>query len=202
MSRIELDGCELQLLSVIKGLVSEAEKVRDAMTRFQPDAVGISISKEELIGLREGEYEEYEPSDLEMAYGELLSTFGEVELPPPCYVVAMELCDAQAIPLIPVDMNEEMFSKAYCDLVSGGDLLREGLFAKRAMKRRFDLSSPEAFVRDWDVRSNRPPGFRKLERQREEHMASALRKLCAKHRRVLAVIEEERSDGVLSFLEN
>jgi len=63
MQEIELNGSKVFVLPVIKGLVSDGEKVRAAIVEIRPDAVGISISREELEGLRTYKGEEIELSD-------------------------------------------------------------------------------------------------------------------------------------------
>lgn len=185
----------------MKGLVSEEESVSAAFAEFGPDAIAVSISREELEGLRRKEdYDKYEPSSLEIAYAENLETFGEVRLPPPCYVRALDLSEERGVPIVPIDMDEETYSDTFCELVGGMDLLRESMFARRAERRRFDLTSPRSFVIDWDRRVNRAKGFRGLEALREGHMAQELRKASKAHRRILAIVELERAEGVVASL--
>ena len=104
MQRIELNGSKVYVLPVIKGLVSEGEKVRAAILETRPEAVGVSISREELEGLRSYQGEEIGLSALEEAYKAGLEEFGEVQLPPPCYLEALRACEELGIPLIPLDM--------------------------------------------------------------------------------------------------
>lgn len=201
MGSVELNGSLIRVLPVVKGLVSEEESVSAAFAEFGPDAIAVSISREELEGLRRKEdYDKYEPSSLEIAYAENLEEFGEVRLPPPCYVRALDLSEERGVPIIPIDMDEETYSDTFCELVGGMDLLRESMFARRAERRRFDLTSPRSFVIDWDRRVNRAKGFRALEALREGHMAQELRKASKAHRRILAVVELERAEGVAASL--
>ncbi len=197
MIRVRVDGCDIHILPVVKGLISEEEKVCQAIHEVQPDAVAISVSQEELDGLKNKEdYDKYEMSDLEIAYAAHLETFGEVQLPPPCYVRSMDLCAERSIILVPIDMNEEEFSEAYCSQVGTFDLLKESFFSSRVVKKKFDLTSPERFVEDWDSKVNKAKGFQELERSREKHMAKALQQMTHKYRRILAVVECERAKGV------
>jgi hypothetical protein len=201
MRSVDLNGSVISILPVVRGLVSEEESVANAFREIGPDAVAVSISKEELEGLRRKEdYDKYEPSSLEISYAENLSIFGKVEIPPPCFVKSLELCDQDKVPIIAIDMDEEKFSDMFCDSVGGLDLLRESLFARKAWKKKFDLSSPQSFVIDWDRRVNKAKGFRALERTREEHMALSLVNLSKRCTSILAVIEFERSAGVEAFL--
>jgi pheromone shutdown protein TraB len=202
MREIDLNGSRVFVLPVIKGLVSEGKKVRDAISEIRPQAVGISISKEELEGIRSYQGEEIELSDLEEAYQAGLEEFGEVQLPPPCYIEALKTCDELGVPIIPIDMNEELFSDRYCELVGGLELVKESFFSHRIARKRFNLDSAEAFVLDYDRKVNGGRGLSALNAEREAHMASVLRSLTEGHRCILAIIELERAHSVSIFMEN
>jgi hypothetical protein len=201
MIRGRVDGAEIAILPAVKGLVSEGDAVAAAIRELMPDAVGISVSREELEALRDKSiYSDYEMSALEKAYAENLSSFGEVELPSPSYVSALDTCQDLRIPLIPLDMNDAEYTELYCKNVRAADMVRDTFFSRRADRKRFDLSSPLAFTLDWDSKVNRTKGFRELQRGREEHMATALRNMTRKHRHILAVVEAERAEGVGTLL--
>jgi hypothetical protein len=202
MRVIESNGSRLAVLPVIKGLVSEGEKVAEAIASFAPAAIGVSLSKEELGGLRERQsYEDFELTIPEQAYKSGLELFGPVQLPFPCYIKAIEVADLAKIPLLPVDMNEETFTEQYCLLVGGMEMVFGGMGDRRLYKKQFDLNSPEAFVRDYDRKVNNGSGYRKLMRLREEHMARTLLGMRRRYRDILAIIELERADGVIKALE-
>ncbi len=197
MRNVSLNGATVCILPVVKGLLSEEDVVAEAMRTFNPDAVGISISREDLAGLRRKEdYDKYEPSVLEVAYGNCLAAFGKVRIPPPCYVRALDLCDEGGVHIVPIDMNEEEYSEAYCENVGALDLMKESFFSKGADRKKFDFSSPAEFAIDWDGKVNRSKGFKTLVRMRERHMAEALAGMTRKYRKILAVVECERAKGV------
>jgi hypothetical protein len=197
MQEIEIDGSKAFLLPVIKGPVSEAEKVRSAITDGRPTVVGISVSKEELEGLRAYKGEEIELSELEEAYRLGLEEFGEVKLPPPCYLEAVKACDELQIPLIPIDMNEELFSDRYCELIGGLELMRESFFARRLAKKRFDMDSAESFVLDYDRKVNGGRGLSTLNREREVHMATTVLEMAPGRATMLVIVELERFAGLI-----
>jgi len=201
MQEIELNGSRIYVLPVIKGLISEGEKVRTTIMDARPDAVGMSISREELEGLRTYQGEEIELSDLEEAYKAGLSEFGEVQLPPPCYLEALKACDELGIPLIPLGMNEDLFTDRYCELIGSLELMKESFFSHRIARKRFDLESADSFVLDYDRKVNGGRGISALNAEREEHMASVLRSLTEGHRCILAIIELERANSVSIFME-
>src|SRR6266571_1911058 len=53
MDVVTLGGCRVHLMPVVRGLVSEGERVRAAFADAGPEAVALSISREELQGLRD-----------------------------------------------------------------------------------------------------------------------------------------------------
>ncbi|MDW5561618.1 MAG: hypothetical protein SA339_00200 [Methanomassiliicoccus sp.] len=202
MRTIDLQTASVTVLPVVKGLVSEAEAVSQAFSEIDPEVIAVSISREELDALRKREdYDLYVPSDLEIIYQAFLERFGEVRIPPPAFVRALEISEHQGAVIVPLDMNDELYTATYCDKVSTFDMIRESFFARRATGKSYDVSTPATFVRSWDRRVNRS-GFRKLEEARERHMADVLRILARKYRRVLAVVECERCEGILALLED
>ncbi|OPX58194.1 MAG: hypothetical protein A4E30_01581 [Methanomassiliicoccales archaeon PtaB.Bin215] len=200
MHEIELNGSRIFVLPVIKGLVREGEKVRNAISELQPQAVGISISKEELEGLRSYQGEEIELSDQEEAYKAGLLEFGDVQMPPPCYTEAVKVTDELGIPLIPIDMNEELFSERYCELISGLELMKESFLSHRVARKRFNLDSPESFVLDYDRKVNGGKGLATLNAEREAHMALAAGEMAEGRSPLLLLLELERAGGTIRLL--
>jgi len=202
MRSTEIDGVAVHVLGVVKGLVSEKAKVRDAILSLDPDVVGLSISAEELEALKVKEdYSKYEMSTLEEVYAVYLESFGPVELPTPAYVEAMELCAEKHIELVALDLSDAEYTEAYCENIGAMEIVRESFFSRSISRKRFNISSPEQFALDWDRKVNRAKGFRELEERREAHMAEELNVLAKAHKKVLAVIEIERADGVLARIE-
>jgi len=201
-SKFQSRGCAIHMLPVIKGLVSESNSVKEAFDSTHPDTIAISISKEELEGLRNLP-EDFEPdlSRYEEIYVNGLGRFGEVTAPPPCYVAALELAEHSGIPLVPVDMDEESYTELYCAAVPGTTLFRHSTRTWILKRRHFGAESPEEFVKSWDRAVNRLEGFGTIEKKRAEVIADGILAACEKSKRLLAVVELERSDDVASLLE-
>jgi hypothetical protein len=201
LEKLKVDGCTIHILSVIKGLKSETEKVRKAFEETKPDVVAISLSREEVEGLKNIP-DDYEPelSRYEEIYAEGLGRFGEVAAPPPCYVATLELARHEGIPLIPVDMDEQSYTDLYCAVVPGTALFRHSTRTWLLKRRTFSDDSPEAFVLAWDKAVNNMEGFRIIENKRAEAMAKGIKKACAGSNGLLAVIELERAADVLDIL--
>jgi hypothetical protein len=201
LEKLKVDGCTVHILSVIKGLKSETEKVRKAFEETKPDVVAISLSREEVEGLKNIP-DDYEPelSRYEEIYAEGLGRFGEVAAPPPCYVATLELARHEGIPLIPVDMDEQSYTDLYCAVVPGTALFRHSTRTWLLKRRTFSDDSPEKFVLAWDKAVNNMEGFRIIENKRAEAMAKGIKKACAGSNGLLAVIELERVADVLDIL--
>jgi hypothetical protein len=203
MQSVELNGSKIRIEAVFKGLVSEEARVQAVFDAVRPDVLGISVSKEGLAAMRMDLPESaYDLSEQEQVYKAFMETFGEVRLPTPAYTKALAISKQTGTPIIPLDMNDDLYTQAYCEAVGGLDLVREGLGSKKLRRKKFDISSPEAFVIDWDRKVNRISGFRRLELARETHIARTLGNLANKYKVVLAIVEFERAEGVAETLTN
>jgi len=197
-----VNDCAIHVLPVVKGLVSETKRVQDAFETVHPDKVAISLSKEELEGLRNMP-DDYEPelSRYEELYAKGLSKFGEVAAPPPCYVATIELADHWKVPLAPVDLDEDAYTELYCAAVPGTTLFRHSTRTWLLKRRNFRANTPEEFVKAWDRAVNRLRGFETIEAKRTESIANGILKAAAGSRILLAVVEVERADEVCGLLE-
>ena len=194
MSVVQIGTSRLTVVPVIRGLLSEGDKVREAVMGATPQAIAVSISKEELAGLKNMDEDlEYDMSEVETLYSDVLSGFGEVTLPPPCFSVALEMSEELDVPVLPIDMNEELFSDRYCELIGGMELVKESFFTHHLAKKKFNLENAEAFVLDYERKVNGGRGIQSLNAEREAHMVGTLKGLASHHQDVLCVIELERS---------
>lgn len=198
---ISVNGGTVHLLPVIKGLKSEAEKVKDAFERIHPHKVAVSLSKEELQGLRDMP-EDFEPelSRYDEIYADGLGRFGEVAAPPPCYVAAVELADHHGVPLVAVDLDEDSFSELYCAAVTGPALFRHSTRTWLLKRRRFDAETAEEYVLRWDRAVNNMEGMRLIEHKRAEAIAEGIASTSSPGRSLLAIVELERAGEVAAML--
>jgi hypothetical protein len=194
------DG-RLGILPAVRGLVSEAAHVRTAVERFEPEAVAISIGREDLAGLEAHDGSDYPPENWEEElYVAGLSAWGEVRKPPPCFVEAVRIAKARGLALRALDFNDEDYTEKYVNLVTAWDLMGHTRLEKRARAHAFLATTPEEFVLEFDGLVNDPDGYVTLERARERHFVARIAKLTRKHRSLLAVVEYERAAGVRTLL--
>lgn len=195
-------GANVFVLPVIRGLVGEAAEVKRAVEEITPNAIGVCVSKEELRTLERMGDEEAEPSSAhEEAYVAGLERFGEVRKPPPCYTEALAQAKRLKVPCVAIDMDEALFTDAYCNFVSTVDVMKQTRDARIIKKKGFEANSPDDFVMQYDAYVNRHRGLERLERERERYIALRLSKMSAKWDRVLGIVEVERAQGVLEQLE-
>ncbi len=188
------------ILGAIKGLVSEGEGIKREIQKLMPEKSAISISPEELKGLREyiekGEFE-FSLYGYEEAYLANLKNFDEVRAPAPSYVETVKITKEIGIPLIPLDMDDDAFADVYISNVSKKDFISHMMRERRAERKAFKVENVEDFVIKWDRYINKSKGLMAVERVREDYMAKKLIDISKNTRSLVAVIDFERTDGVL-----
>jgi hypothetical protein len=201
MEVVDLGGSNIAVLPVVRGLVSEGNKVRETIDRWTPSSVALSISKEEVQTLKKMEKDEANLETFEEEfYVRNLSEFGDVKKPPPCFVAAVKHCAENGVECVGADMTEDEYTDAYCHFVSTMEMMRDSWSKNRLRAKMVNVNSPEEFVLRFDEIVNKTQGHRDLEREREKVMAHRIRMLAKTQDRILAVIELERSEGVLTEL--
>ncbi len=200
---VRLGACVLEVFPTVKGLERERRPVREAIMEARPDVVALPVSAEGLRGLRaiwKGRRPQIFLSHYEEIYAVKLARYGKVSVPPPSFTEAYAAAAGEGIPVKAIDLDEEGFSDAFVQSISSANLIYHSLRWRWLRRRRFDQPTARKFALAWDRAVTSLRGFRNLEDRREEHMARELRRLCARHRKVLAVVELERMEGILRRL--
>jgi len=201
MDVVALGGCRVHVMSVIRGLVSESERVIAAFEEVRPEAAALSIGREELEGLKAHTGENVPPDNVEEeVYVRGLSRFGEVRKPPPCFVAALAASTERGIPIQPLDMDDEQYSSTYVASVSTVDILLANVRAGRLRRWESRAATPGDFVREWDAVVNQSAGYRKLVAEREAFLARRIRQVASRYGVLLALVDVERARGVLRRL--
>ncbi len=138
-------------------------------------------------------------SDTDMTYSRKLAAFGDVELPPPAFMAVVRAADRAGVPVDPVDLDDDQYTRVFCDHVSYWQLVRHSRKVK-GMRRRLRARTPEEMALEWDRRIRALKGFDVVERERERRIAAGLVGALERHRSVLAVIDLPRVDGTLEEL--
>ena len=196
----KVGDCSVDILPVVNGLVSEAEKVRELIGDYEAYAVSLGIEGVQTIKNRANIDEEFEVSELDLVYAEHISKFGQVEFPSPAMCALIDSVKEKGMNVIPLDMNDDDFTQMYCDTVGVTDFVKEHSLAKKGMKKHFRLDNPESFAKEWDEYVNTVKGYRETSRNRERYMTAQIRDIARFKGNLLAVIEMERVDGIVSEL--
>ena len=203
LGAITVKGSKIYFVDVVRGLKSEANRVKLAIQEVKPDIIAMSVSKEEIAGLKDYVKDPYkvEMSRYEELYAKNLARFGDVFLPPPCFLAGIEAAEENHLELVGIDMDDETHTTAYCALVSGSELFRHTTRFNLMRLRGFRAKTPAEFVKVWDRKVNNLHGFRELELERERFMARELVRLASKSKKgILTMIDVERAEGVISLL--
>jgi len=202
MKTVVIDGCSVDIVPIIRGLVSEKDVVRTVLGK-EYDAVGVSLGPEDIeaISKRDEIADKPDISDLDAVYAHLLMRFGEVSLPVPAYAEVVDICKERSVELMPLDMDDETYTELFCNKVRPLELLKETKIAKKAMNHNFTATRPDMFSIEWDNYVNRKiRGFYLMSLEREAFIADAIVHAVSGKKNVLAIVELERMAGVLDLL--
>lgn len=198
---VRVGGAHVLVVDTVLGLESEEQVVADALAAFEPDAVALGVSPEELEGL--GDYLEAsgEPPQPEPdRYAEGLMEFGATSLPPPSLLAAVTAARDRGLPLEALDLPEEAYTEAFTDLVSTWQLFWNTRREKKLARNPPDVESAREYALVWDAKRQKASGLARLADRREAHMADRIRDVAARFDRVAAVVETPRAVGVLEEL--
>ncbi len=201
MISLTIENCAVNILPVVNGLVSEAEKIGNEYGKYEAYAASLGIEALQALKQRESiGVDDIEVSELDIAYAKKMSVFGEIQVPSPAFCELVDRCAADGIQVIALDMNDTEFDDAYLECVSAVEFTTVHRLAKKGYAAKMDESSPEALALEWDRWVSKKKGFGRLDKMREKHIAEELIDIAKYRTSILAVIEIERVNGVLEIL--
>lgn len=200
MISLKVRDADIDILPIVRGLSAYGEAVRKAFGNY--DRYAVSLSAEEIMGVRNRAdlIDEYEPGELEAVFAKRLSYFGDVTVPAPAWCELVDLCDADSVTLSALDMPDSEYTELYCQSVSSMEFVKEHRLAKKGMRKKFDMSSPESFTKEWDDHINTVRGFRELCGLRERYISIRLSEISKGGGRILAVIDCERVANIIGLM--
>ncbi len=198
-------GSEILLLAPVRGLEEDARKVPGALEPFGPEAIGAGVASEELKGLVRyfvGAAAEpvvpLAPTELSEVRG--LARFGEVRVPNPSFLQALEWGRGHNVPVAALDPDEEASAELFTEHIGYVELVRRTVREHRLGRSPPATSSADAFALAWDGSIAGGSGSRRLAAARDEHLAAETRRLSEGRRRVAVVVDRERFDSVRARL--
>ncbi len=197
-------GLVLGIVGGIKGLKRDGDVLPHVFSEVAAEAILITISPEEVNGILDFIKDPYRMtlSDYEMMYGVNLRKYGEVETPSPIYTESARLSSSYHVPLVPLDLPEEKFSRHFMNHVSTWQLVRHSVRKRRLMHQAFPQKTPEEFVEKWNSIVNSLKGLRKMEELRLDHIMKTLDEIIleGKYEKILLVTEYEFYRSLLDHL--
>lgn len=201
MRSFQIGDCKIDVLPIVHGLVTEAEKVRSAYGGYEAYACALGIEGVMGIKNRSEIDDEFGINELDIAYAKHMEAFGEVQIPSPALCELIDLCSADGGNVIPLDMNDEEYTELYCDTVKALDFVKEHRHAKKGFKKKFNAETPEELAIQWDSHINKVKSYALLSKRREEYIATQIADVAKYRKSLLVVLEVERVEGILGFLE-
>ena len=202
MISLDVGECKVDILPIVNGLVSEADRVRQEFSDHEAYGAALSIEGIQCLKNRFNIEDTFDVSELDMVYAKHMERFGEVEIPSPAMYTFIDLVTERDKLCIPLDMNDADFTEVYCDTVGVTEFIKEHNVAKKGMKRIFDGSTPERLAKQWDRFVNDSlKSYGKLSAIREQHIADEIRDVAKYRKSLLVIMEVERVDGVVSRLQ-
>ncbi|MGI0151467.1 MAG: hypothetical protein ACREC5_05990 [Thermoplasmata archaeon] len=206
MNRTEPAGRSgLVLLGVVRGLIREAALVDGALDELRPRIVAVALSAEEIAALEEHfvgrATEPFVPLlGTETVEIRELGRFGEVRVPHPGLLAALEWSRRHVVEVRAVDPGEEAYAELFAANVGYLELVGRTLRERRLLRSPPRTAGPEEFVVAWDRQLNRGRGSRALVREREAHVAGELTELLRGEGPVACVVDRERVEPLLRAL--
>ena len=195
----------LALFGVVRGLVQEAEALDRALEACAPAALGIGLAVEEARSLTDHFVGRRTEPLVPLMTSETveireLGRFGEVRVPNPSFLAALEWAARHRVPAEPIDPNEERYARMFGDTVGYVELVRRTVRERRLLRAPPRAEDPDAFVVGWSAAVNRGAQSRRLLQGRERYVVEGLRRLLSNHARVAAVVDRERVEPLLEAL--
>ncbi len=198
-------GARLLLLGSVRGLATEASAVTASLDSFAPESLGVSTSPEELRGFNDyflgAPTEPFVPlTSTEVSEVRGLCRFGEVRVPNPSVLAALEWGRVRALPVAALDPGEEEAATLFTEHIGYLELVRRTVRERKLGREPPRPSSADAFALAWDRSANPGRGSRRLAQAREALVARAVERLAQGRGRVAALVDRERFDGIVERL--
>jgi hypothetical protein len=198
-------GSEVLLLAPVRGLSSEVAPLRAALESFHPESLGVGISPEELGG-----FQDYfvgvatEPlvplTSTEVSEVRALTRFGEVSVPNPAVLAALEWGQGHGVPVAALDPDEEESASLFTEHIGYLELVRRTVRERRLGREPPRPSSADAFALAWDRSANPGRGSERFAEARDGIFASAVLRLAEGRHRVAAIADRERFGRIAARL--
>lgn len=195
----------LLVIGTVRGLVGEVRPLVDRLTAFEPAALAVGISFDELTGLTD--HFLGTPSEpvvpltaSEAAEAKAIAKFGEVRVPNPSILAALDWARGRDVPVEAVDPSDEEYATLFTDNITYFELVRRTLRERKLSKSPPKASSPDELARAWHRTMSPGRGSRRFNSAREEAICDATERLAERLPRVALLVDRERFDPIVARL--
>ena len=192
------------LIGAVRGLYSESDATLAQLDRANPDHLGLALSPEEYEGI--GTYfsdAEAETTihliETEKSEIQALTRWGEVRVPNPTAVRAIEWARRRSVPIHPLDPPDEGAAAMFTASIGYVELVRRTLRERSLARAPPSAESPDDFALQWDRRMSAGSGSRDLARNRDSYLVAGAREVLTKSRNLAVIVDRERFELVRSL---
>lgn len=196
---------EFLVAGPVRGIAHEVPELLAALDAFVPSAVGLGVSREEMAGLTDHfagrPAEPLVPlTDTEAAEIRGLARFGEVRVPNPGAVGALEWAGPRGVPLEPLDPSDETYAGLFAEHIGYVELVGRTLRERKLAKSPPEAANAEEFALAWHRSVGDGRGSRDLAGARDASLTLAARRLADRSGRVAVIVDRERYEAVVRGL--
>ena len=198
-------GATVQVVGAVRGLYAEAGAVARALDEFRPTALGLGISSEELRSFSDHflgtEQEPVIPlTSTELAEIRGLARFGEVRVPNPALIAAMEWGRAHDVRTEALDPSDDRYATMFADTISYVELVRRTVRERKLTRRPPTAATPDDYALAWDQFTAGGRDSRRFAYQRDGVVVEGILQLAERAPRVSVVVDRERFSRVVEML--
>ncbi len=188
------------LVGSVRGLAGEGAAVANQLDEFAPSAVAVSLSPEETETL--SQYFVGTPTEpvvplsaSEAAHAVGLARLGEVQVPAPALLSAVDWARRHDRPVLGIDPPEDSYAEMFAAHIGYFELVRRTLRERQLVKAPPEADTPDEYALAWD-RTMRPgAGSQTLARARDAYAADQVREMGRTAATVAVVVDRERFDA-------
>jgi hypothetical protein len=196
---------ELLVVGTVRGLMGEVAPLVQRLESFQPATVALGISFDELTGLTD--HFLARPSEpvvpltsSEAAEAKAISQFGEVRVPNPSVLAALEWARSHDVPVEAVDPSDETYATMFTDHITYCELVRRTLRERKLTRTPPKAASADELAKRWHTRLTPGRGSRAFNSAREAAISDATERLAERIPRVALLVDRERFDPIVARL--
>lgn len=202
---LKIGGREVWVAGAVRGFWNDVPPLLNRLGEIAPRAIGLGISFDELTGLNDHFVARPAEPLVPLASTETaellgLARFGEVRVPNPAYLGALEWARERSIPIEALEVSDEQYSQLFADHISYFELVGRTLRERKLTRAAPDASSADEYALAWERELARGRGSQEFLAARNAAIAAAARRLTERAGRVAVIVDRERFEALTALL--